>query len=172
METQDPVFARTSVRAYTDEAVTEEQVERLLRAAMAAPSAMNQEPWEFWVVEGKVQLEALASASPYAKPTAHAALAIVPCLKTEGLPCPDMAEQDMGAAIENILVEATELGLGAVWQGIYPMEERVCATAQALGIPDDAGLAPFAIVAVGHPAKPISPTGPGRFDPARVHRIG
>ena len=86
---------------------------------------MNQEPWEFWVVEGKVQLEALASASPYAKPCAHAALAIVPCLKAEGLPCPDMAEQDMGAAIENILVEAAELGLGAVWQGIYPMEERV-----------------------------------------------
>ena len=118
METQDPVFARTSVRAYTDEAVTEEQVERLLRAAMAAPSAMNQEPWEFWVVEGKVQLEALASASPHAKPCAHAALAIVPCLKTESLPCPDMAEQDMGAAIENILVETAELGLGAVWQGI------------------------------------------------------
>lgn len=172
METQDPVFARTSVRAYTDEAVTEEQVERLLRAAMAAPSAMNQEPWEFWVVEGKVQLEALASASPYAKPCAHAAPAIVPCLKAEGLPCPDMAEHDMGAAIENILVEAAELGLGAVWQGIYPMEERVRATAQILGILDDAGLASFAIVAVGHPAKPISPTGPGRFDPALVHRIG
>ena len=61
-----------------------------------------------------------------------------------------MAEQDMGAAIENILVEAAELGLGAVWQGIYPMEERVHATAQVLGIPDDAGLAPFAIVARAH----------------------
>lgn len=118
---------------------------------------MNQEPLEFWVVEGKVQLEALASASPYAKPCAHAALAIVPCLKAEGLPCPDMAEQDMGAAIENILVEAAELGLGAVWQGIYPMEERVRAAAQVLGIPDDAGLAPSQSLRSDIPQSPSLP---------------
>ncbi|MGN0070699.1 MAG: nitroreductase family protein [Atopobiaceae bacterium] len=172
MKEKDPVFARTSVRAFTDEPVTKEEATLLLRAAMAAPSAMDQQPWEFWVVEGRDNLEKLASASPYAKPTARAALAIVPCVKTEGLPCPDMAEQDMGASIENLLIEAAELGLGAVWQGIYPVKERIEATAQALGIPEDAGSAPFAIVAVGHPLKDVSPTGPGRFDPARIHRLG
>lgn len=114
MKENDPAFARTSVRAFTDEPVTKEEATLLLRTAMAAPSAMNQQPWEFWVVEGRDNLEKLASASPYAKPTTRATLAIVPCVKTEGLPCPDMAAQDMGASIENLLVEAAELGLAAV----------------------------------------------------------
>lgn len=171
METRDPVFARTSVRSFTDEAVSESELEHLLQAAMAAPSAMNQQPWEFWVAEGAEALTRLAAAFPYAKPTAHAAVAIVPCMKTVGLPCPEMAEQDMGACIENILIEAQELGLGAVWQGLYPVKERTKAAAEALGIPRDAALVPFAIVAVGHPAKKAEPSGPGRFDFARIHSI-
>lgn len=167
----DPIFRRTSVRAFTPEKLTEKEAELLLRAAMAAPSATNQQPWEFWVADAPVTLGALADASPFAAPTAKAALAIVPCLRTEGLRVPEMAAQDMGAMAENILLEATELGLGAVWQGIYPDAQRMEQVRRALRIAEDLPVAPFAIIAVGHPAKTPQPTGPARFDPARIHRI-
>lgn len=165
----DPIFARASVRQFTGEPVTDEQVETLLRAAMAAPSACNQQPWEFYVTRDADVLAKLAQASPYAKPTAGAACAIVPCARTEGLVADEYVPQDLGAAVENILVEAVELGLGTVWMGIAPIEERMRAVAQVVGAP--AELAPFAIIAVGHPAAPVEPRGPERFEPERVHWI-
>ncbi len=168
----DFIFERTSVRSFTDEPVAAEDLERLLRAAMAAPSATNQQPWEFWIVTERKRLEELSSCSPYAGPTKRAAAAIVPCIKTEGVPVPGMAAQDMGAATENLLLEATHLGLGAVWQGIYPDQERADAVARFLGIAGRHDIVPFAIVAVGHPARKPAPTGPGRFDPARIHWDG
>lgn len=166
---KDWIFERASVRSFTDEPVAKEDLERLLRAAMAAPSATNQQPWEFWVVTGPGRLEALSACSPYAGPTKRAAAAIVPCIRTEGILVPEMEQQDMGAAVENLLLEATRLGLGAVWQGIYPDQERASAVARVLGIEGRRDIVPFAIVAVGHPARRPAPTGPSRFDPSRIH---
>lgn len=164
----DPIMNRTSVRQFADEPVTDEQVERLMRAAMAAPSAANQQPWEFVVVRDAQLREALSQCSPYAHPAAAAPLVIVPCVaRDDELKFPEYKEQDMGACLENMLVEATALGLGAVWMGVYPEPERIDAVAAAIDVP--AGHEAFAIVAVGHPAAEPEPRGPKRYDAARVH---
>lgn len=165
----DPVLARTSVRRFTTEGVSDEDVHRLLVAAMAAPSARNQQPWEFYVTRDRDLLRRLSQTTPYATPTAGAALAIVACARTEGLASPAYVPQDMGACIENVLVEVASLGLGAVWMGVAPIRERMDEVASILDIPADARLEPFAIVAVGHPAEPVTPRGPERYDEARVH---
>ncbi len=116
----DVIFKRASVRRFTDDPMTDDEVRALLRAGMAAPSGGNQQPWEFYVVRDRATLQLLSEASPYAKPAAGAACAIVPCMRTEGLRFPEIAVQDMGACVENILLEAVDLGFGAVWMGIAP----------------------------------------------------
>ena len=162
----DPVLARRSIRAYTDEPVTGEQVERLLRAAMAAPSAGNQQPWSFIVVRDRATLSAIPSVHPYARMLEHAPVAIVVCgVGLDRARWPRFWDQDCSAAVENVLIEAQALGMGAVWLGVYPLEERVAGVRRLLGIPDE--VTPFAIVAVGHPAETKPPA--DRYDPARVH---
>lgn len=164
----DSVMKRTSVRQFTDKEITDEQVERLMRAAMAAPSAANQQPWEFVLARDAQKKELLSQCSPYAKPAAGAALVIVPCIaKDDQLKFPEYKTQDMGACAENILVEAAELGLGAVWMGIYPEQDRMDAVAGVIEIP--AGHEPFALIAVGYPIDEPEPRGPQRYDEARVH---
>lgn len=165
----DPVLARTSVREFTAQDVTDEEVHRLLVAAMAAPSACNQQPWEFYLTRDRSLMEKLAQATPYSKPTASAALAIVACTRSEGLVTPPHVPQDMGACVENILIEAAGMGLGTVWMGVAPTRERMNEVARIMDIPAEAGLEPFAIIAVGHPAGKVAPRGPERFDEARVH---
>ena len=162
----DPVLTRRSIRAYTAEPVSDGQIEALLRAAMAAPSAGNQQPWRFVVVTDHDTLAAIPTVHPYARMLAKAPAAIVVCAQPEGLRWPPFWDQDCAAAVENILIEAVTLGLGAVWLGVHPLEERVVGLRRLLGIPDD--VIPFAVVAVGHPAEPKEPA--ARFDPERVHR--
>jgi nitroreductase len=161
----DPVLSRRSIRAYTAEPVTDEQVERLLRAAMAAPSAGNQQPWRFLVVTDHATLATIPSVHPYSHMLERAPLAIVVC-GLEGQRWPQYWVQDCSAAVENILIEAVLLGLGAVWLGVYPLDERVSGLRRLLGIPDD--VIPFAVVPIGHPAESKKPA--RRYDPERVHR--
>jgi len=160
----DPILSRRSIRAYTGEPVTDEQLERLLRAAMSAPSAGNQQPWRFVVVRGRETLGAIPAVHPYARMLDHAPLAIVVCGTSDGR-WPQFWDQDCAAAVENLLIEAQSLGLGAVWLGVHPLAERVTGLRRLLGIPD--AVTPFAVVAVGHPAETKSPA--DRFDPSRVH---
>lgn len=161
----DPVFSRRSIRRYTAEPVTDEQVERLLRAAMAAPSAGNQQPWSFVVVRDRETLAAVPGFHPYAAMTPQAAVALVVCGLPETCKWPQMWVQDCSAATENILIEAAALGLGAVWLGVHPLEERERGLRALLGIPEEA--VPFAIVPVGHPVEVKGPS--ARYDQARVH---
>ena len=163
----DAIFKRVSVRKYTDEPVSDEQVRQLLRAGMAAPSASNQQPWEFYVVRDKGTLEQLSKVSPYTGMTKDAAVAIAPCIRVEQLKMDLMADQDMGACVENILLEAVELGLGAVWQGVYPIRPLINAVRAILDVP--CRLDPFCLIAIGHPAVEPEPTGPGRYDEERIH---
>ena len=163
------IFERASVRAYTDEPITDAQIEDLMRAAMAAPSAGNQQPWEFYVVQNHDLLAQLATVSPYAGPVGKAPLGIVACVRKDTLKHLGFESQDMGACVENLLLEATNLELGAVWLGIAPIQERMDAVARVLDIP--AALEPFAIIAVGHPAGQTRITGPKRFDPERIHVV-
>ena len=159
------IFARASVRAFDGRKVEPEKVELLLKAAMAAPSACNQQPWEFVVAADPDVLKELSGCSPYAGCIGHAPLGIVVCMRTEGLRAPDYAQIDASAATENLLLEAVELGLGAVWLGIAPGPERMEAVRRVIGAPET--IQPFGLVACGYPDKPVSPA--NRYDPARVH---
>lgn len=163
------IFQRTSIRSYLDKSVEPEKTELLLRAAMAAPSAGNQQPWEFYVVEDKELLKKLSECSPYAGCVKGAPLAIVPCARNqkEALRHPLYSDIDMSASVENLLLEAVELGLGAVWLGIAPLKDRMEQVRTILNIPDT--LDAFAIIACGYPAAEKQQE--DRFDKARVHYI-
>lgn len=163
--TDDPVLRRRSIRKYTDEPVDEALVARLLRAAMAAPSAGDQRPWQFVVVRDRDTLRAVTTFHPYARMLGQAPLAILVCGDTRLEKWPQFWEQDCAAATENLLIEAEVLGLGAVWLGVHPLPERVAGLRRLLGIPDH--VVPFALVAVGWPAQRKPPA--DRYDPSRVH---
>lgn len=161
------IFERISIRKYQDRPVEEEKIEQILRAAMAAPSAGDGQPWEFYVVTDKEVIAALSKTSPYAGCAAGAPAVLVPCCRTEGIPYPDYAQIDLSAATENALLEITSLGLGAVWLGIAPLEDRIRKVAEVIGAPEN--LVPFALVPVGYPAQ--SHPQEDRYDAARVHYI-
>lgn len=168
--TIDNLFARRSIRRYTGQEVTPEEIEVLLRAAMAAPSAGNRKPWHFVVVDEREILGALADAHPYARMLHEAPVCVVPCGE------PDLGAsgkkgywiQDLSAATENILLAAVGLGLGAVWCGVFPVQERVKATQRILGLPEH--IVPLAYIAVGHPAEKKPPR--TQYDATRVHVNG
>lgn len=161
------IFNRTSVRKYQDKAVEDEKIDLLLRAAMAAPSAGNQQPWEFYVTKNKDILEQLAHCSPYAECLKGASVAIIPCYNKDALRMPEYADIDMSIACENILLEAVELGLGAVLLGIAPLGERMVAVKKVLHAGNH--LEPFAIISCGYPQEESEQQ--DRFDGKRVHWI-
>jgi len=156
---------RRSIRRYTEKPVEAEKVQVLLTAAMAAPSAGNQQPWRFMVITDRALREQIAETSPYAKMLAEAPLAIVVCGETKGLRHPEMWQQDCAAATQNILLAAHAIGLGAVWLGFYPHTERSEPLADLLGLPDS--VLPMAVIAIGYPAEQKEPA--ARFEPAFVH---
>ena len=135
----DPVLSRRSIRRYTDQPVDDATVERLLRAAMAAPSAGNQQPWQFVVLRDRETLTAITEWHPYAKMLPSAPVAVVVCGDPGDAKWAVLWEQDCSACTENLLIEAELLGLGAVWLGVHPLEERVTALRALLGIPESRG---------------------------------
>lgn len=161
------IFHRTSIRTYKQVKVENEKIERILKAAMAAPSAGNQQPWEYYVVLDTEVLEQLSATSPYAGCVKHAPMAFVACYKCD-CDMPEYAQIDLSASVENMLLEADYLGLGAVWLGIAPLEERMKAVKQVLGIVDS--IEPFAIIPCGYPEK--NSLQQDRFDQSRIHYIG
>ncbi|MHB0856775.1 MAG: nitroreductase family protein [Anaerolineae bacterium] len=166
----DNLFARRSIRKFTSEPVTQEQVTVLLKAAMAAPSAANRKPWHFVVVTDAGLRNQMADHHPHAAMLREAPLCIVPCGEAS-LGVPDQPEywvQDLAAATENILLAAVGLDLGAVWCGVHPVPERVAAVREILGIPET--VTPFAYVAIGHAAESKEPR--SQYDPERVHTNG
>jgi len=160
------IFHRTSIRNYQSKPVENEKIDKMLRAAMAAPSAGNQQPWEFYVVTDKTVLEKLSKTSPYAACTASAPLAFVACCRVH-CDMPEYAQIDLSASVENLLLEADALGLGAVWLGIAPLKERMEAVRKVLQIPET--LDSFAIVPCGYP-ETVHPQ-QDRFDKQRVHYV-
>ena len=161
----DNIHARKSVRSYTDEPVTPEQVETLLRAAMAAPSGKNVQPWRFVVV---TQLETKKKlAIGFNKMIAKAPVVIVVCGKTTNMlgGTNNNWTADCAAATENLLLAAESLGLGAVWTACYPYDDRMLPTIEALGLPDN--VKPYCIVPVGHPAGDNKPK--DKWNPDHIH---
>ena len=162
------LFARRSIRRYTEQPVEEEKVQVLLQAAMAAPSAANYRPWHFVVVTDATTRAALAQANQFVRMLAEAPLCIVPCgeLALSHPRWPEFWVQDLSAATENLLLAATALGMGAVWCGCFPKPDRIGGVRRILDIPE--GVVPLGLIAVGYPAEEKEPR--TQYDPERVHR--
>ncbi len=157
------ITSRRSIRNFTSEPVSEEDIMIILKSAMAAPSARNVQPWSFIVVKERKTLDRLAEVHPYGKMLAEAPLAIA----VAGDPAKsDYWAQDCSAATQNILLSARGLGLGSVWLGVHPKPDRVKAVRETLGIPEHIQI--LSLIPVGHPAKNIDPR--TQYDEAKVHR--
>ncbi len=165
MDTLTAIFTRHSIRKYTDQPVSEETVKTLLRAAMAAPSARNEQSWEFIVIRDKNILKQFPDFSPFAAhvPGAQAAIVVLGNKKLEAVP--GLWVPDCSNATMNILLAAHSMGLGAVWTTLYPYEERMAGARKLLNLPDH--IVPLTVVPIGYPAEKKPET--DRFNPAKIH---
>ncbi len=158
------IFERKSVRAYQEKEVEEEQIERLLKAAMAAPSGRDLRPWHFIVVKDKQMLDKLGSEmSSNASVLTETRQAIIVCGDEQKAPNWYL---DCAAATQNILLAAESLGLGAVWLGVYPYTDRVKIVTEAMNLPEN--ILPLSIVSFGYPKAPQPPK--DKYDSSRIHR--
>ena len=159
------IFERRSIRKYTCKEVSDESVRELLKAAMSAPSAGNQQPWDFIIVKDRAVLNEIPKIHPYAQMLKEAPVAIIVCGALEREKHAGYWVQDCAAAIENILIEAQFLGLGAVWLGVYPREDRVTGLKKLLEIPEN--VIPLAVISIGWPAE--SKAASQRYDEQKIH---
>lgn len=165
MDALETIFTRKSIRSYTDQAISQETINTLLKAAMSAPSAHNEHPWHFVVIQDRSVLETLAHNLLFGKMLAHAPIAILLCCDTNTMRITHYWDQDMSAATQNILLASRAQDLGAVRVGVYPEEENVKFVSDTFKLP--AGIVPFSIVSLGYPAE--HPEIKDRFSESRVH---
>ncbi len=159
------IFTRRSIRKYQNKPVEQEKLERILRAGMQAPSAQNEQPWEFIVIaEDREMKQQICAMSPYAGMAANAGALILVC---SNLPVTDRNwwVEDLSACVQNMLLQIEAEGLGGVWLGWYPDMERVERTKRALKLPEQ--ITPFAVISLGYPAEKKERA--DRFLPERVH---
>ena len=159
------VFKRHSVRKFKDERVSDDLIENLLKAGMQAPSSCNAQPWEFIVVSRSEDKEAISKMHKFAKPAAGASHLIITLGNLNEAKVIGMIEQDLGACNENILLQATHEGLGAVWLGFHPIEDRTLRLKEYLNIPDYC--IPFSVICVGWPESEGEVK--IRYDESKVH---
>lgn len=166
---EENIRNRRSIRKYSDKEIPDEYVDKLLRAAMqAAGSRMGAEPWEFIVVKDKETIEKLSELDSNTKPLKTATLAIVSIANMERVHYERVWQQDMAAASENLLLEAANLGLGAVWLGIAPVEERMNKILEIFNLESES-LRPFNIISLGYPAEGFENKFVDKYDETRVH---
>lgn len=159
------IFERRSIRKYTDKPVPKDLIEQIVRAGMAAPSAGNEQPWHFIIIEDKTILDNITKVHPYSQMLKEVNHAIVVCgdlalQKYEGF-----WVQDCSAATQNMLIMARDLGLGSVWVGVYPLEDRVRAIKELLHLPES--VIPLCILPLGYPGEEKGPV--DRFNASRLH---
>lgn len=161
------IMTRKSVRQFTSQPVSKDTLEIILKAGMAAPSAMNKQPWAFVVLDERAALDSLNAVHPYANlKTATAAIIVCGDMeKTIEGPAREYWVQDCSAVSENILLAAHGLGLGAVWCGVYPMEERIKDVSEVLSLP--ANIIPLNIITMGYPA--VNPDVKDKWNPEVIH---
>lgn len=164
MNVYEGIQKRRSIRKFEERPVEKEKIEKLLRAAMQAPSAGNQQPWEFLVIEEKETLRKLAKAHIYAGPIHNAPLGIIVLANEQNLKYKQYCQQDLAAATENILLAAVELDLGTVWMGITPDEDRMAFIKELFQLPP--GVEAFSMLAIGYSSANKFED---RFDNNRVH---
>ena len=162
------IMTRVSVRNFTGEKISDEQIETLLRAGMAAPSAINKQPWAFVVIKDEAILAKLGEALPYSRCSNKPAIAIIPCGDLSKAIPGEMAGfwiNDVSAATENILLTAHAMGLGAVWTGLHPDMNRAKMVQEMLGMPEH--IIPLCIVPIGIPAE--NPDVKDKFNTDNIH---
>ena len=159
------IFKRKSIRKFLDKEIEDEKIERLLKAGMQAPSSCNAQPWEFIEVSKSEDKEAISKMHKFAKPAAGASHLIITLGNLNEAKVIGMIEQDLGACNENILLQATHEGLGAVWLGFHPIEDRTLRLKEYLNIPDYC--IPFSVICVGWPESDGEVK--LRYDESKVH---
>lgn len=162
------IMTRVSVREFTGEKISDEQIDTLMRAAMSAPSAINKQPWAFIVVTDEDKIAELGKALPYSRCSNHPAVAIIPCGDLSKAIEGEMAGfwiNDVSAATENLLLAAHAMGLGAVWTGLHPDMNRARMVQELLGLPEH--VIPLCVVPVGVPAE--HPEVKDKYRPDNIH---
>ena len=158
------IFKRYSVRKYTDQKISDENIKLLLKSAMQAPSAGNQQPWRFTVITNKEKLKELALISPYSKFVKESNLCIIVSI-TDNVKYKELAPIDAAIAAENILIEAVELGFGGTYLAVYPFEDRINSLKNILNTKD----LPSCIISLGYPSD--SHEIQDRFDEEKVKYV-
>lgn len=166
MEIFETIQTRRSIRSFLDKPVADELLMQVIGAAMLAPSAGNQQPWHFIVITDREKLDQVVAFHPYSKMITRAPAAILICGEPEGKKWPTFWVQDCSAATQNLLLAARGLGLGTVWAGIYPEEDRIQGARSLFNVPQS--VIPFAIVPIGWPDAEFKEA--DRFKPERIHR--
>ena len=168
MELKDVLLKRRSVRKFTDEKVSDEVIDELLHAAMSGPSACNKRPWEFYVINSEEVKERLKATTSFSK--LNAPMAIVVCGNMDNAMPGGFQPfwiQDTSAATENILLRATDLGLGACWCGVHPVKRSEARVAEVLGLSEN--IIPLGIIWIGHPDETPEPR--DQYDAACIHYL-
>lgn len=164
---EEIINTRRSIREYSDEQVNDEDILKILKAGMQAPgSRLGAEPWEFIVIKNKETLVKIGEIKPR---VTNAPVAILLVANIERAFYKTVWQQDMGAACENMLLEAVNLGLGALWNGVAPEEERMAKIGEIVGIDDITNLKPYSIVTIGYPADGWENKFMDKFDEERIH---
>lgn len=156
-----------SIRKYKKQPVEKDKILQILKAGMQAPSACNQQPWEFYVVTDPEKIQELSQTTPYAGCAAGASVVIVPVYHTKKLPALPMVSIDMGICIENMWLETDALGLGGVCIGVFPIQKWMGQIHQILELPED--VAVCSLFALGYPAEERPQQ--DRFDSNRIHFV-
>ncbi|BCS89267.1 nitroreductase family protein [Pseudodesulfovibrio sediminis] len=165
MEVMEALRTRRSIRKYEDKPVSDELIHEILDAAMMAPSAGNAQPWRFIVVTDRAILDSIADLHPYVSMVKQAPLGIIVCADLNEEKYPGYWVQDCSAAMENMLLAIHGLGLGAVWTGIHPIEDRVAAFRAKFKLPDH--VIPLGFAPIGWPAQTVKSE--SRFKQDRIH---
>lgn len=166
----DNILTRVSVRQFTGEPISQQQIDTLLQCAMAAPSALNKQPWAFIVITDTALLQRIGNEMPNSRCQNQPACAFIPCGDlTKAFPdLPEFWINDVSAATENLLLAAHAMGLGAVWTGVHPSAERVAQLQSLLSLPEH--IVPLCIVPVGYPAE--TPAIKEKFSADNIHYNG
>ena len=168
MNMLDAIHSRRSIRKYLDKPVPPDVLQQVLSAAMYAPSACNQQPWQFVVLDDRKLLREVPKINSYAAMAAEAPVAILVCGDSSLETVPGYWVIDCSAAVQNLLLAAHALGLGAVWTGVYPQQERVEGFRRLLGLPKT--VTPHSLIPLGYPAE--QPPQEERYRAERVHHNG
>jgi nitroreductase len=165
MDIFEAIYKRRSIRKYKDAFVPQQVIEEILKAAMFAPSGMNEQPWQFIVIQERKTLDAIPALHPHARMCKEAPLAILVCGDLSCLLAEGLWPMGCSAAAQNLLLAAHAKGLGGVWSGVYPLEERIQGFRKLLHLPDQ--IVPFALLVLGYPDE--KPVQPDRFKRERIH---